>query len=278
MTTRTDLPAMQLIDIGGVELEVHDTGGHGQPLVLAHSPVREEWLPLLAEPALADHHRIIHFHRRGYGESSNAGLPLDLRGHAADCHALMRRLGIERAHLAGLSLGGSILLQFAVDFPEAVASLALLEPALPEAVEHPEYQQLLADTAPLFEAGDVAKGFDVLMQGLGGADYATHYDRTLPPGWFDRVLEDQDVISQDVEALHAWEFTGQDAGMISAPVLNLKASASTPYHQDGFRTLQAWIPHAEPVVVEDSAHALLTTKPREIAEHLARFVAAHPIR
>lgn len=83
MTTRTNLPAMQRIELGGVELEVHDTGGHGQSLVLVHSPVSEEWLPLLAEPALADHHRIIHYHRRGYGETSNAGLPLDLKASAS---------------------------------------------------------------------------------------------------------------------------------------------------------------------------------------------------
>jgi pimeloyl-ACP methyl ester carboxylesterase len=44
---------------------------------------------------------------------------------------LLRELAIERAHIVGHSSGGLIALQLALDHPELVRSLALLEPALP---------------------------------------------------------------------------------------------------------------------------------------------------
>ena len=49
---------------------------------------------------------------------------------AADCKAVMHHLGVARAHLVGQSYGGVILLQLALDTPDAVHTLSLLEPAL----------------------------------------------------------------------------------------------------------------------------------------------------
>jgi pimeloyl-ACP methyl ester carboxylesterase len=47
---------------------------------------------------------------------------------AADCRALLGVLGIERAHVVGLSYSGPVALQLAVDAPEQVHSLTLLDP------------------------------------------------------------------------------------------------------------------------------------------------------
>jgi pimeloyl-ACP methyl ester carboxylesterase len=56
--------------------------------------------------------------------------PFSLAQQAADCRALLEYLDIERAHVVGHSSGGLIALRLALDAPQVVHSLVLLEPAL----------------------------------------------------------------------------------------------------------------------------------------------------
>ena len=84
--------------------------------------------PLLAEPDLAHRYQLILYHRRGYGGSSCAAGPIGIAQQAADCQALLRSLGVERAHVVGHSYGGNVALQLALDAPDVAHSLALLEP------------------------------------------------------------------------------------------------------------------------------------------------------
>ena len=122
--------AMQRTEINGVELEISDSGS-GEPVVFIHGAMGDECAAVLIEPALANAFHLIHYHRRGYGNSEAPTAPVSIAQQAADCRAVMQHLSVERAHIAGQSYGGTILLQMALDFPDAVHSLALFEPALP---------------------------------------------------------------------------------------------------------------------------------------------------
>ena len=63
--------------------------------------------------------------------SNRADLRIYPMGSGSDYTPFLQHLGIERAHFVGQSYGGAIILQVALDAPETVHSLALLEPALP---------------------------------------------------------------------------------------------------------------------------------------------------
>ena len=60
--------------------------------------------------------------------NGHGSVPVSFAEHAADAAALLDHLGIRRAHVAGHSTGAIIALQLAVDRPDLVHSLALLEP------------------------------------------------------------------------------------------------------------------------------------------------------
>jgi pimeloyl-ACP methyl ester carboxylesterase len=100
-------PEVQRARIDGSEL-AYDVTGSGNPVLLIHGSVlADAFLPLLAEPGLADRYRVITYHRRGYGRSARAIPPLPIARQAADARSLLAHLGIERAHVVGRSTPSS---------------------------------------------------------------------------------------------------------------------------------------------------------------------------
>ena len=77
-------------------------------------------------PALASRFRVIRYDHRGHGLSSAPAGPYELADLAADVLGLLDRLGIERAHVVGLSLGGMVATWLAAHAPERVDRAALL--------------------------------------------------------------------------------------------------------------------------------------------------------
>src|SRR5262245_46646771 len=108
---------MERAVVGGTTLE-YESSGDGEPVVFVHGAfVADAFGPLVAEPSLRDKHRLITYRRRGYGSSHRPAGPFGVARQAADCRALLRHLGVERAHVVGHSLGGCVALQLALDVP-----------------------------------------------------------------------------------------------------------------------------------------------------------------
>ena len=76
--------------------------------------------------ALAAGHRVLAFDNRGAGRTEKPDEPYSVRQMADDTAGLMRALGIERAHVIGMSLGGRIALELALGHPALVRSLILV--------------------------------------------------------------------------------------------------------------------------------------------------------
>lgn len=107
----------------GVRLHWQEQG-QGSPilLVMGHRYSSALWYPIL--PALAAKHRVITFDNRGTGESDTTG-KVTIPELAADALAVMDAAGVERAHVIGVSMGGGIVLDLALQQPERVTSLVL---------------------------------------------------------------------------------------------------------------------------------------------------------
>ena len=90
--------------------------------------------------ALAPRHRVLVFDNRGAGQSGAPDSPYTTRGMAEDLLALLDALGVARAHLLGLSLGGAIAQEAVIAAPERFASLQL---HATWAGPHPYFQALV---------------------------------------------------------------------------------------------------------------------------------------
>ena len=91
--------------------------------------------------AFAPRHRVLVFDNRGAGQSDAPDVPYTTRGMARDLLGLLDGLGVERAHLLGLSLGGAIAQEAVLAAPERFASLQL---HATWAGPHPYFQALVA--------------------------------------------------------------------------------------------------------------------------------------
>lgn len=143
------------VDVDGGQLTV-ERSGQGPALLMVHGWAMDHRLFDPQRDALENEFETVVFDRRGFGTSS---APPDLRLEVADMIRILDTLGIEQAHLLGMSQGGRLALRFAAEHPERVRSLVLQGPAVDGfTVEAPESERVPVQRyANLVRDGDLAE-------------------------------------------------------------------------------------------------------------------------
>ncbi|HEX6805460.1 MAG TPA: alpha/beta fold hydrolase [Terriglobales bacterium] len=115
---------MERLVSGDAEI-FYDVAGSGPPVFLLHPfPLHHEfWLPL--SPSLSSRYKLIMPDLRGHGESSLGDGPASMPKHADDLRRLMDELGVTRAPIVGVSIGGYIIFEFWRRFRERASALVL---------------------------------------------------------------------------------------------------------------------------------------------------------
>ena len=265
------------IRVDGAEI-AYEVRGEGEPVLLIPLSVIIDGLahPLFRRAALAEANRLIHYHRRGWSGSTLGDGPSRVARQAADAIALLEHLEIERAHVAGHSYGGVIALQLALDAPELVHSLALLEPALragPEGQAH--LQRIIGPARERYISGDKRGFITVFTDGVFGAGWETIVEGAVP-GAIEQAVADADTFFAEQPALLEWKFGPEEAAKIKQPVLSVLGTRSAPLFHEGRTVLHAWFPQAENLDV-NTTHMLQIEDPASVADGLAAFFARHPI-
>ena len=266
--------------VDGIPLE-YEVQGTGEPVLLIHGAlIADAFGPLMAEPALSSRYRFVRYHRPGYLGSGRRPRPASIARLAADCRELMEVLGIERAHVVGHSYGGAIALQLALDAPDRVHSLALLEPALMVGANAQGYRDALAQNQAQFRAGDVAATVDAFWRARFGPGYRSFLDRLLPDAFAQSVADAGTAFEVELPVLADWRFGEAEAGRITQPVLSVLGSASDalwPRFGETHRLMLAWLPQAEGFVLPGATHALQMQNPHDLADGLAGFLTRHQL-
>ena len=255
---------------GGIAYEER---GAGEPVVLVHGGVCADWFAtLMDEPALAGAYRLVRYHRAGYGDSDRIDGPVTVAHMADHCAVLLRCLGIERAHLVGHSSGAAIALQLAVDRPDLVGSLALLETALLTVPSGP----FAAEAMRAYRDGDRAAAIDRWMRGVCGAGYRDLFDTVLPGALAHAVADADTFFGQELPAVRKWSFGPAEARAVTCPVLLVVGELSrdiSPTFDERHALLRALLPHAESFELPGANHLMHVQNPRGLAERLAAFLA-----
>jgi pimeloyl-ACP methyl ester carboxylesterase len=271
---------MLFATINGVQLE-YTIQGCGEPVVLIHGSIyADSYLPLMAQPILTNHYRMINYHRRGFAGSTHQDSFVSIQQQASDCKELMDTLNIDQAHIIGHSYGGTIALQLAIDAPNKVHTLSLLEPALVGYV--PSISELipkLESSMDMYKRGNMVWAIDSFCQLIGGSNYRSVVDKALPPGSFDLAVADGDTFFKlEQPSLQSWEFTPEDARSIKQPVLAVLGANSERVFREVHELILSWIPHTEKLILPNATHMLQMMNPEGMAEGLECFFCRHPLQ
>jgi 3-oxoadipate enol-lactonase len=146
---------MPTVDVNGARLW-YDEAGSGTPLLLLHGGLGDSglWEPVV--PFLAERFRVIRTDLRFFGRSTGPAAPFSWHD---DVIGVLDELGIERAALAGLSLGGRIAIEIALDHPERISALALVASALAGHDAAP----YTAEQEARYDAAEAEGDFDAML-------------------------------------------------------------------------------------------------------------------
>ena len=155
---------MATITVNGVRL-FYELGGTGDiPLVLVHGSWASHRNWDLVVPGLAQSFRVLVYDRRGHSASERPAAQGSVREDVGDLAALIERLGLAPAWVAGNSFGGSITLRLAGERPDLLRGLVAHEPPL--------FPLLAGDpaTAPMLE--EVGRRAGAVVERIGSGDHA----------------------------------------------------------------------------------------------------------
>ena len=271
---------MDSASVNGITLE-YEVSGAGEPVVFIHGAfIADAFKPLAAEPSLSEHHRLINYHRRGYMSSTRTPGPISVEQQAADCHGLMQHLGVEQVHVVGHSAGGCVAIQFALDHPEAVRSLALMEPALVVGDSAQQYSESLRGGQRRYREAGAEVAADAFLS-MRWPSYPSALEHMLPGGFHQAVDNAYAAFELDMGLLD-WQFGAAEARRIHQPtlvVLGGGSAALSPRFEETQQFLLDELPDAEGFELPGATHFLHLETPERataMAEGLADFYARHP--
>ena len=119
-------PPMQWMQCDDARLAYGRAGETGPPVVLIMGFTMPGSAWRFQIDGLSRDHRVVWFDNRGSGQTESPMRPLTMARFAADVGLLMDHLGWPTAHIVGVSMGGMIAQEFAVENPQRVLSLSLL--------------------------------------------------------------------------------------------------------------------------------------------------------
>jgi pimeloyl-ACP methyl ester carboxylesterase len=233
----------------------HDVKGSGEPVVLVPGGLTGwlSWIP--HQERLIERYRVIRV-QPIHNELGSAGQPGD-PDYSAEVEREALRLtiedlGLDRPHFAGWSAGGRALLEFAVEYPQHVRSLALVEPAASWVLE-----QLGRKTEDTEEADDFVHGLfgrevteDDLARFLKLAGFVSPAgDPRSDPNW-ERWVQHRMALSWQGEKLDHPARSVEDLARITCPVVLFKGTVTDEWDRRLVDALGDLLPMASVVELE----------------------------
>jgi len=263
--------------VNGVELYYEETGS-GFPLIWSHEFGGDyrSWEPQVRY--FSRRYRVITYNYRGYPPSSVPSDPAAYRNEilVEDLAALMRHLGIQRAHIGGLSMGGNVALNFGIRYPEMAASLVIAGCGS-GTVNREAFVRECENRARLFlekGAGAAADDFAGLASRRGFADKD-------PRGWAEflaqvrehspegsaHMLRGVQIRRKTVYELEA------ELKTLMVPALIVVGDQDEPCLEPGL-FMKRHIPHAGLVILPMTGHTANIEEPALFNLHVSEFLTA----
>lgn len=244
--------------------------GAGEPLLLIMGlgGSQKEWRRLI--PALSAKYRVIVFDNRGAGETVASDEAFSISLMASDAKAVLDRAEIERAHVLGMSMGGMIAQEFALNYPEKTRSLILAVtncggreavPAAPEVLMTLQGRGIRSPEDAFWAMAPFIYDANTPRE-IIAEDLAAREGKFVKPEDFMRQLQ----------AIIFWQGTRSRLSNIKVPTLVLHGKNDQLIPSANAGILADQIPNAELVELENSSHIFMTDQPEKSAAAILEFL------
>ncbi len=246
--------------------------GDGPPLILIHGigASRHSWDGLIRQ--LRAHFRCISYDLRGHGLSPIPAPPYTLDDLVEDLEALRRELHLEKAHLAGHSLGGMIGPAYARRYPQRVLSLGLYSTAAFRTED--DSARVRAVVAAMRSEG-IAPVLETLKDRWFTPEFAVR-SQELIRRRMQQVLDTDKDVFLSVFDIYAGTEMAPWLHEIRHPSLVLTGENDGGCNPRLNRQIAAALPHSELVILPQLRHAILLEAPEVVAEPVLQFLRGQP--
>lgn len=223
-------------------------------------------------PLLAEKYRVITFDNRGTGETEfPAAEPFTIPQMASDAKAVLDAANVESAHILGMSMGGMIAQEFALEFPEMTRSLTLTVTACGGKHSVPAESEVY---------------FTLQGGGLSTPEEAFWamskfiYDKNTPREMLEEDIDSRhgqftkpENFMRQMHAIISWQGSFDRLKQITAPTLVLHGKNDQLIPCANAKILANEIPNAELVELENSSHIFTTDQTEKSIEVIFQFLS-----
>ena len=257
----------------------YEVAGEGHPLVLIHGGLVDHHLWDDQFAAFAQHYKVIRYDMRGFGQSGLVKVGDAPPSYRADLYALLKYLGIEKAYVLGLSMGGGLAIDFTLEYPKMVDALIPVAAGVSglkaEDADSAE-QQADNEIEAAFTSGDIPRAIELTLR------FWTDGPKRTPE-------QTDPIVREKVKAMTASNCARSDdedapnsipleppaiarLGEISVPTLIIYGDADVRGIIKIADILHKGIPNAKVAVIPNTAHHLNMEQPAEFNRIVLDFL------
>jgi len=240
--------------------------GRGPTLVFLHAGLADSRMWDREVEYFSGKYSVLRFDARGYGKSD---APVEPYVPVDDLHELLRYLGIDRACVIGLSMGGTVAIDFAIAHPAVVSCLVI-------AAGTPGWQPFSDDlaqrVASILEAGQ-RRGPSAVVDGWL-RDPMLAAAKAQP-----RVIQQLKMfLTQNARGflgtplMRPPDIASPDLANLKIPTLVIVGNRDDPEIVERSQTMTRDIPGARQVIINGAGHMVNLEKPQEFDRVLAQFI------
>ncbi len=262
------------VEIDGKKL-VYEIAGEGETLVLAHAGFLDSGMWDQQFKAFGQHYRVIRYDMRGFGKSDALDGPVARR---EELYQLLKHLEVNSAYLVGCSMGGEMMIDFAIEHPEKVLGLVTVN-STPSGFEmQGEPPAEILEMIDAMQKGDLERMSEMQMR-----------------IWIDGPFRQPEQVDSSVRKVasqmnqipvrnHTWAVAdgepanplqppaAQQLQNVHAPTLVVVGSLDNPEILRAADVMVAGIEGAQKAVVEGAAHIPSMEKPTEFNRIVLDFL------
>jgi 3-oxoadipate enol-lactonase len=268
---------MPIANVGDINLyyEVH---GKGEPLILIQGFKANSKGWVFVQDKLAREHRVILFDNRGSGRSDKPEIPYTTKMIAADVAGLLDILGIGAANVFGLSMGGMIAQEFALNYPDRLNNLILGATSCGGSRAVPPTPELMAflfdpELAKMSVENRVRATFAWIWSKEFMENNPAVVEQSVAAACEDPIPIHAIVSQQNVLMTHD---TYDRLPDIKAPTLIIAGSVDRMVPHENSRILASRIPNAELAIIENAEHDFFSYPPEQAIRIMLDFLRRHP--